>query len=61
MNMADIRLRAADLGIEPGRVKKEQLIHEIQLAEGFNRDRMGCEQLECAWRKDCKAAKGVKV
>ena len=34
MNMPEIRVKAKSLGITPGRMKKAELIHAIQQAEG---------------------------
>lgn len=58
MNMTEVKAIAKDWGIQPGRKKKEELIHAIQLAEGnpqcFNTSFSNqCGQYECLWRSDC--------
>ncbi len=58
MKMTEVKLVAKELGVKPGKLKKEDLIRAIQRAEGnpecFNTqfsDR--CGQPECLWRPDC--------
>lgn len=58
MNMQEIRVLAKDMGIKASRMKKEDLIHTIQLAEGnfscFASATTGeCDQAACLWREDC--------
>ena len=58
MNMQEIRGIAKDLGIKTSRVKKQNLIQTIQLAEGnFNcfasATNGECDQMNCIWREDC--------
>jgi len=59
MKMAKVRQRAKALGLKSGRTTKEELIRQIQSAEGyrdcFNREPLTCGQLDCAWREDCKS------
>ena len=57
MTMAQIKAKAKDLGINPGSMKKTELIHVIQRAEGFNAcygtSNGQCPFMECCFRKDC--------
>ncbi len=54
---AEIRERAKSLGLQPGRMRKADLIRAIQRAEGhfdcFGTASGFCDQQDCAWRKDC--------
>ena len=57
MTMPDIKNRAKELGIVPRKMRKTELIHAIQMAEGctpcFGRSDGQCPWLECCWRADC--------
>ena len=57
MTMAQIRVKAKTLGVNPGKLKKADLIHAIQIAEGctpcYGRSKGDCPWLECCWRGDC--------
>jgi hypothetical protein len=57
MAMPEIREKARTLGIRPGKMKKAELIHAIQTAEGFTpcygRSTGACPWTECCWRGDC--------
>lgn len=57
MRMTEVRKRAKDLGLEPGSLRKADLIRAIQRAEGhfdcFGTATGFCDQQDCAWRKDC--------
>jgi len=57
MELAEIKTKAKALGIKPGRMKKKELIHSIQLAEGnfdcFDKAANCCDQPECCFRDDC--------
>lgn len=58
MNMTEVKAVAKDLGVMPGKMKKEELIRTIQLAEGnpqcFNTNfSQQCGQDECLWRGNC--------
>ncbi len=57
MTMPEIKSRAKDMGIVPGKMKKTELIHAIQMAEGctpcYGRSNGECPWLECCWRTDC--------
>ena len=57
MTVAEIKAKAVVLGVEPKKMKKAELIHAIQLAEGctpcFGRSNGDCSWTECCWRSDC--------
>ncbi|MFA7347917.1 MAG: hypothetical protein WCZ86_09175 [Desulfurivibrionaceae bacterium] len=57
MKMLDIKAKAKDLGISPGKMKKEELIRAIQEREGnfpcFGSAMEHCSQEDCCWREDC--------
>ena len=57
MNMPEIKDRAQALGIAPGRMKKTELIHAIQQAEGnptcYGWSNGQCSQTNCCWMQDC--------
>jgi hypothetical protein len=57
MKMAEIRSKAKNLGINPGKLKKAELIHAIQQAEGntqcFGRSEGYCPNIDCCFMQDC--------
>lgn len=57
MNMTQIKAKAKELGIKPGKMRKAELIREIQKAEGnfecFGTADNSCDQMDCCWREDC--------
>jgi len=57
MRMSEIRAKARALGIEPGRMKKDELIRSIQKAEGFSpcfgTGVSACPYTDCCFRSDC--------
>jgi len=57
MNMPEIRMKAKALGITPGKMKKAELIHTIQIAEGctpcFGRSNGECSHTDCCFMTDC--------
>jgi len=57
MTMSDIKIKARGLGIDGGKMKKTELIHAIQRAEGFapcyGRSNGSCPWTQCCWRGDC--------
>ncbi len=59
--MAQIKAKAKTLGINPGKLKKADLIHSIQVAEGctpcYGRSNGDCPWTQCCWRGDCFTAK----
>ena len=56
MKMPQVRLKARSLGLTPGRRKKAELIHAIQMAEGyspcFGTDG-NCSNHSCCFIGDC--------
>ena len=57
MTMSEIRIKAKALGIDGSKMKKTELIHAIQKAEGFTacygRSSGSCPWTQCCWRSDC--------
>ena len=57
MKIAEIKDKAKELGITPGKMKKAELIHSIQIAEGctpcFGRSDGQCGNIECCFIQDC--------
>ncbi len=57
MTLAQIKKKAKAMGIDPGKMKKADLIRAIQKAEGytacFGRGQADCPYLDCCWREDC--------
>lgn len=53
-----VRNKARGLGIDPGNMKLEQLIHAVQDKEGHQscfRKKKTCNELDCCWQRSCKA------
>jgi len=61
MTMPQIQAKAKNLGIDPGKMKKTELIHTIQRTEGFSpcfgTANGYCPQEACCFRPDCLALK----
>jgi len=57
VSMSEIKAKANYLGITPGKMKKPELIHAIQTAEGctpcFGRSNGQCSNTDCCFMKDC--------
>lgn len=57
MKMNEVKQKAKSIGVTPGRMKKADLIHAIQQAEGnevcFSTEKDYCEQKQYCWRGDC--------
>jgi hypothetical protein len=57
MTMPEIKEKAKELGINPGKMKKVDLIHTIQMAERctpcYGLSGGNCPWLQCCWRNDC--------
>jgi hypothetical protein len=57
MSMNDIKDKAKNHGIDGSKMKKVELIHALQKAEGFSAcygtTNGMCPQMECCWRWDC--------
>lgn len=61
MGMPEIKTKAKGLGIIPGKMKKADLIHAIQMAEGcmpcFGKSGGRCSYIDCCFMKDCLKTK----
>jgi len=59
MKVTDIKDIAKSMDIKPGKMRKAELIHAIQEAEGnfpcFGTADGSCDQMQCIWREDCLA------
>jgi len=57
MGMPEIKRKAKALGITPGKMKKTELIHTVQVAEGctpcFGRSDGYCTNTDCCFMPDC--------
>jgi hypothetical protein len=57
MSMPEIRMKAKALGITPGKMKKPELIHTIQVIEGysacFGTSGGNCGNTDCCFIQDC--------
>jgi hypothetical protein len=57
MTMGQIRQKAISLGVQPGKMKKTELIHSIQKAEGytpcFGSSNGNCPYIDCCFMPDC--------
>jgi hypothetical protein len=59
MNLNEIKQLAKDRGVVPGKMRKAELIHNLQAQEGnpqcystnYYQD---CGQPNCLWRQDCR-------
>ncbi len=63
MNLVQIKTKAKELGIKPGRMKKAEIIHTIQKKEGnfdcFRSAADYCDQWDCSFRDGCLDTKKV--
>jgi hypothetical protein len=61
MSIPQLKAKAEKLGVNPGKMKKTELIHSIQRAEGFNpcfgTTNGYCPQEACCFRDDCLTLK----
>lgn len=57
MGVPEIRIKAKGLGISPGKMKKTELVHAIQVAEGctpcFGRANGQCPYTDCCFMENC--------
>jgi hypothetical protein len=57
LKMPEIKDKARGLGITPGKMKKAELIHSVQTAEGysscFGYSSGSCENDDCCFMPDC--------
>lgn len=61
MGMPEIRIKAKALGLKTGKIKKADLIHAIQIAEGctpcFGKSDGHCPYIDCCFMVDCLKTK----
>jgi hypothetical protein len=61
MNIRQLQEKAKNIGIDPGKMKKTELIHTIQKTEGFTpcfgTANGYCPQEACCFRDDCLTSK----
>ena len=61
MGMPEIKAKARSIGINPGKMKKSELIRTIQVTEGyepcFGRSNGQCDNTDCCFMKDCLSFK----
>ena len=61
MNVRQLQTKAKNLGIDPGKMEKTELIHTIQRTEGFTpcfgTANGYCPQETCCFRDDCLTLK----
>jgi len=61
MGMPEIKAKARSIGINPGNMKKSELIRTIQVTEGyepcFGRSNGQCGNTDCCFMKDCLSVK----
>lgn len=57
IGIPEIKMKAKALGITPGKMKKVDLIHAIQMAENctpcFGRSGGQCSYIDCCFINDC--------
>ena len=57
IKMTEIKEKAKALGINPGKLKKAELIHSIQIAENctpcFGKSNGQCQYSDCCFMNDC--------
>jgi len=61
MKMPEIKKKAKSLGINAGKMKKDELIHAIQKTEGnqpcFGKSNGQCPYTDCCFTDDCLTVK----
>ena len=57
MTVSEIQMKAKELGINPGKMKKTELIHTIQTTEGntpcYGWSNGDCPNTDCCFMADC--------
>ena len=57
MLMKEVQVKAIEIGVKPGKLKKAELVHAIQAAEGndqyFGKSNGECPYFDCCFREDC--------
>ncbi len=66
MKMKEVQDRAKQMGIQPGRMRKAELIRAIQVTEGnqgcFGSDlALGCPYPDCCWQGDCVVERSARA
>jgi len=55
--MSEIRAKAKAVGVDPGKMKKSELVRAVQKAEGvtacFGSGKQDCPYMDCCFRSDC--------
>jgi hypothetical protein len=59
LNWVEMRRYARSKGVNPGKLRKTELIRAIQAAEGnpqcfASERRVHCPETSCLWERDCK-------
>ncbi len=59
MNLKQVKEKAKAMGIKPSKMRKAELIHAIQKAEGNaacyeTADVITCDQNGCCWKTSCQ-------
>ena len=61
MKLTEVKKKAKGLGIQPGKMKKIDLIHSIQTAENnapcYGTSNGECSQTACCFMQDCLKAR----
>jgi len=61
MKLSELKKKAQGLGIDGNKLKKVELIHAIQTAEGYvacyGTNQGDCVQMNCCFRDDCGKAR----
>ena len=60
MTIPEVKRKAREIGVRPGRLKKSELIRAIQTAEGnmacYGTAKGGCPNADCCFMVDCLRA-----
>ncbi len=60
LSINDIQMKAKNVGVNPGKMNKIDLIHAIQTAEG-NKPCFGCSNGSCIYSDCCFMADCLKI
>ena len=56
MKLSAIKAKALSVGVSEPAGNRTELVHQIQVSEGYSpcfRTREQCDQADCCWRADC--------
>lgn len=57
MKLTEIKKKAQEVGVVPGKMIKVDLVRAIQKKEGnsecYHSGKTQCDRTECCWREDC--------